>query len=399
VRIVEDLASIGADLRARRSEIARAILSRLGDSSEPAVVGDAVYLDGFRRALFAAIDYGIASLESTDLDPPPIPTELLSQARLAARSEVGIDTVLRRYIVGHLVLGDFVIDTAARRKHLKRSSLRRLLRAESAIFDRVVSAVIDEYRREAARPGSNEQKRVERVRALIAGEAGDGAGLDYDFDADHVALVAVGTEALRAARRLLDAVNRDSLIVRPDDGWIWAWIGTRRHIEPSELFDLAVSAAGLSGVSIALGDQGRGPDGWRLTHRQAQAAMLVALRRPQPVTRYADIALVASTIRDEDLIGFLVRTYLLPLAEGHDDGKVLCETLRTFLAAGRNASAAGATLGITRQTVTTRLRTVEQRIGIPLERCGAEVETALRLAEIDPQLLAPGPRRVDDRLT
>ena len=48
-----------------------------------------------------------------------------------------------------------------------------------------------------------------------------------------------------------------------------------------------------AGVSSAIGEPGKGLDGWRLTHRQAQAAMRIALRRPQRLTRYADVALLA----------------------------------------------------------------------------------------------------------
>jgi DNA-binding PucR family transcriptional regulator len=44
-----------------------------------------------------------------------------------------------------------------------------------------------------------------------------------------------------------------------------------------------------------------------------------------------------------------------------------------------NASATGAALGIARQTVASRLRAAEERLGRPLEGCAAQLETALRL--------------------
>ena len=136
------------------------------------------------------------------------------------------------------------------------------------------------------------------------------------------------------------------------------------------------------GVSFALGEPARGLDGWRLTHQQAQAALAVALRRPRRCTRYIDVALLATALKDQALAGALIEVYLAPLDRQRDGGVVLRRTLRAYLAAGRNVSSAAAALGVTRSTVESRLHTVEQSLGRLLPACLAELEVALGLEDL-----------------
>ena len=56
---------------------------------------------------------------------------------------------------------------------------------------------------------------------------------------------------------------------------------------------------------MTVGEPGEGLVGWRLSHRQAKAALPIAERRGQAILRYADVALLASILRD-DLVDHLV---------------------------------------------------------------------------------------------
>jgi len=147
------------------------------------------------------------------------------------------------------------------------------------------------------------------------------------------------------------------------------------------------------GVVLAFGEPAWGIEGWRSTHRQAQTALAVALRRrdripPTRVTRYADVALLAAALKDEALARALVGIYIAPLEDSRGGGPVLCETLRVYLACERNVSSAAAALKVARKTVDTRLRTIEKRLGRTLHPCPAELEVALALDELTP---VPGP--------
>jgi DNA-binding PucR family transcriptional regulator len=124
-----------------------------------------------------------------------------------------------------------------------------------------------------------------------------------------------------------------------------------------------------------------GIDGWRLTHRQAQAALLVAQRRPQMLTRYADVSLIAAVLSDRELERSLVAVHLAPL-DGQKDSVVSRETLRAYFAAGCNAATAAAALRVDRHTVERRLHAIETRLGRLLNTCRAELEVALRVEEL-----------------
>jgi DNA-binding PucR family transcriptional regulator len=95
--------------------------------------------------------------------------------------------------------------------------------------------------------------------------------------------------------------------------------------------------------------------------------------------RYRDVALLAAAHRDELLRSSLQHLFLVPLSADRDGGAALRVTLEAYFAAGRNAASAAMALGVSRQTVNSRLRAAEERLGCPLESCAAELKTALRL--------------------
>jgi DNA-binding PucR family transcriptional regulator len=132
-------------------------------------------------------------------------------------------------------------------------------------------------------------------------------------------------------------------------------------------------------VDLTVGEPGEGPAGWRLSHRQAKAALPIAERRGEPVLRYADVVLLTSILRDDLVTTSLHQLYLEPLEAAADGGKVARETLRAYFSAERNISSAAVALGVDRRTVTNRIRAIEELFGRPLKDIAAELETALRL--------------------
>jgi DNA-binding PucR family transcriptional regulator len=137
------------------------------------------------------------------------------------------------------------------------------------------------------------------------------------------------------------------------------------------------------GLTISVGEPGGGLSGWRLSHRQAAAALPIALRRAQPIVRYAEVGLIASAYQDEVLRASLRQLYLEPLERDRDHGAAARETLRAYFDANGNTTSAAAALGVTRQTVNNRLRAVEQRLGRCIGECASELSTALGLEELD----------------
>jgi hypothetical protein len=378
-------------LRARYAELERATLARVYGVSDPASIGDPAYLAGLRAAVAAALSYGIVAIDpGAGRRPQTLPPELAVQARYAARTGVCLDTVLRRYFAGYALLCDFIVEEAEEKGPLEGTELQGILRAEAALLDRLVIAVTAEYTKEAEElaPLSTEQRRSERVKGLLVGESVDSAELRYEMDAWHLGLIASGAEARETAQDLAARLGRVVLAVRSEGETIWAWLGGRERLDTEHALDL-IAHHQATGVSLALGEPAHGLEGWRLTHNQAAAVLPIALRTRQSVVRYADVALLASVIRDDVLSRSLESLYLAPLSRERDGGEVLRQTLRAYFAAERNVSSAAAGLGVSRKTVASRLRAIERLLGRSLGACAPEMEAALRLEEFGH--LAPAP--------
>jgi DNA-binding PucR family transcriptional regulator len=145
-------------------------------------------------------------------------------------------------------------------------------------------------------------------------------------------------------------------------------------------------------VSLAIGESSRGLAGWRLTHRQARAAVPVAKRSSTSSTRYSNVALVASMLQDDLLSTSLRELYLDPLSDERDGGEALRQTLSAYISSDRNLSSAAALLGVSRRTVANRLSAVEGKIGRLLTVAMADIEAALRLHELETPPADPAAR-------
>lgn len=376
---------------ARRDEIEQAVLTRVYGVSDSSKVADPEYLDGLRAAVSAALDYGLAGIGRGDERAPSVPSALLVQARMAARTGISLDTVLRRYFAGYAVLGDFLLEEAERGDLLGGSELKQLLRTQAALLDRSVEAVSQEHASEIESiSAGDEDKHAEYVRRLLAGELLDASELGYDLSAHHLGAIATGPEAADKIRDIAALLGCRLLLLNRGERAVWAWLGSRQKLDPRRIERLA-ERDWPEKVSLAIGEPSQGLAGWRLTHQQAQAALPIALRSPESVIRYADVALLASMLRDDLLAVSLRELYLVPLAAERDGGVALRETLRAYFAAERNTSSSAAALGVSRRTVANRLRVIEDRIGRPIGAALTEIDAALRLDDLS----APAPVTAD----
>jgi PucR-like helix-turn-helix protein/diguanylate cyclase with GGDEF domain len=375
----EACSALASRLRERLPEIQAAVATRVYAISDPHDVADAGYLQGLNAALAAAVDHRLAVLEAGERHAPAVPPILLAQARLDARDGVSLDTVLRRYFAGNTLFGDFLVEEAERAE-LPNSALRRLLGAQATLGDRLLAAVSAEHAREAKnRPSSAAERRRECVKSLLAGELVDHSELGYDLDAHHLALIAKGDGSPEVMGVLAGRLDRRLLAVCREEESIWAcWLGGRRPLEVEQALR-ALGEMSLDRVLVTVGEPGEGLSGWRFSHRQAKAALPIAERRGQAILRYADVALLASILRDDLVATSLRQLYLEPLERARDGGKVGQETLRAYFAAERNISSTAAALGVDRRTVTNRIRAIEDLFGRPLKDFATELETALRL--------------------
>jgi hypothetical protein len=372
-------------LRARRPELEEAIFARFRDVGfDPAVGEDAEYVAGARAAVAEAVDYGLLAIKHGEDGFDSIPPAAVAQARRAARNSVSLERVLLRYNAGHTLVEDFVMQEAEHGDFSnQRIALRDVLKTQGALLNHFTTSIAQQYQQEVERLAhSPELRRTEQVQRLLAGAPVDAAELGYEFDAEHVGVIAMGGKAGETVRGLAAELGRELLSVSRSERTVWAWLGGQRRLASADIERLLLVKRPAD-VSLAIGESSVGIDGWRLTHRQAQAAMLVALRRPQRLTWYADVALLAAMLRDRELARSLVEIHLSPLEDQRDGGVVARRTLRAYFAAGCNAATAAAALGVNRHTVERRLHTIEEKIGRLLHTCHAELEVALRLEELE----------------
>jgi hypothetical protein len=378
------LGNLAARLRQRRDAVERAATEAIYAIADPREAGDLEYLEGLRAAVSAAFDYGIEAVELGERGTPTLPPILLAQARLAARNGVGLDTVLRRYFAGFLIFGECVLEEAedaglALRGYL----LRRMARAQAIGFDSLIAAVSEEHVREAEDWSSSPKRRhVRRVQQLLAGRSTDLFALGYDFDGWHVGLLAEGPHVVESLRQLGAKIDRQLLLAEPEGAGVWVWLGGRSQVGSDCIAD-AIEQLAQPETAIGIGEPGQGLEGWRLTHRQASAAFTLASKGPPSTVRYGEVGVLVSLIEDEVLRASLRDLYLTPLEADRDGGVAAKQTLRTYFATNRNVTSAAAALGISRQSVAARLRSIEERCGRNLENCGVEMELALRLDEFE----------------
>jgi hypothetical protein len=379
-------ASLVQRLLARHGELEQAIVDGLRERVPDAIADRNPELtQGLPGAVAGIVQYSIATIGAGGPISAPLPEAAVEQARRAARRSVALSTVLRRYIVGYAVVERFVLKEITRAELAEPERLllwQSVSEAQGALLDGLLVAIADEYQQELeSETGSREQRRAELVHELLAGGEVTSDALGYELGTTHLALIAAGERAGEAVRWLAARVGLELLSVARGEQSVWAWIGGWDNAKADELGRLLSQDAFVS-VPIALGEPSTGVAGFRLTHHQAQAARLVALRRAAPLTRYADVPLEGLALQDEILARSLIDICLGPLDEGMGHAAVLRDTLRAYFQAGNNAASAASALGVDRKTVRTRLARIEQCLDCPIGTRHTELDTALRLEEL-----------------
>jgi hypothetical protein len=146
-------------MQARRGELEETILTRVYGIGDASSVTEARYLDGLRRAVSAAVEYGLMAIEiGADQRTTAISQPVLAQARLAAHSGLDHGTVLARHGAANLLFADAVIEEADA-VGLSRIELERLFRALVAGFKELLAAISAAFVRVELAPMHEELER------------------------------------------------------------------------------------------------------------------------------------------------------------------------------------------------------------------------------------------------
>src|SRR6185503_2314258 len=322
-----------------------------------------------------------AGLTSGRAAPAHLPPGAVHQAAIAAAEGIPWPVVARTYAIAHAVVWEQVLD-GARSPEVLQVVSRYLF----ALIDHLTTGLAAVYTGERERlVRDSDRRKAELVRDLLAGLPVDGGQLAYELRSEHAGAIAWGAEPAAALAQLADCSGLRLLTVPGAGDAVWGWLGGRPTIGAQASRDLARTDL-PAGTCVALGAVAAGPDGFRTTHRQAGEAHRVALHRPQPLTRYDDVALESLTLQDAALARAFAERELGPLGAPGEREAVLRQTLRAYFTTGQNASAAAAVLGVHERTIGYRLQSAGERLGRPVASRRDELAVALRILTV----LEPG---------
>jgi PucR-like helix-turn-helix protein/diguanylate cyclase with GGDEF domain len=377
--------AIVAALEARREEVEAACCEHIDADGVSKDILDGEYVEGLSASIRKAFEHGLAAIAAGDGPAPETPAVLLTQARLAAQNGVELSVVQRRYMDCFNIFSEFVAEEAERLGSGGVGQFRRAHKSAKAAFGRLVDVVGTEYAQADASPAEPDRRRLALVEAHLAGMPVDTSELGYEFDSCHVALVAEGEAAASAIDVLAAELASQSLVQPLGQAKVLAWLGKPEGIGLAKLQEL-LGKCWPANATLGIGEAGRGKEGSRRTHRQARKAFAVANRLPERVFRYGDNPLLASAFADEDLVMHLGEAYLMRLREMRGGAEFL-QTLRAYFAADRNGASAGHALNASRQTVSHRLRTIEEKLGFTFADRATEIEVAIMLERLEDEQL------------
>jgi DNA-binding PucR family transcriptional regulator len=408
-RVVRPLA---AEVAARAHELSVEVVDRIRPQL-PVLFPDPEAVEANRASTEASIR-AVAELIERGADPKAIelPPETLAYARDGARRGIPLTALMRSYRLGHAALWEIVArDLAARAED--RDELAEATDVCSALMfayvDHALTLADEEYAAERERfARSAAASRAHTIEAILTGQQLDAAAagrrLRYELDRRHVGIVAwlesapedadphtllegavgVVAEATRATPALVHPIG-----LLASAGWVS--VGPTTDLAP--VAELRLDPTMMPWVRLAVGDPAEGVAGFRASHEQAAQARRVATLANRPagsVTRYARVALQAMATADLDQARSFVDRQLGRLAVDDDTARRLVATLRVYLDEHASRGRAAKRLGVHENTISYRIRQIEEILGRSVEEDTLDLRVALALmSTVRPSRIAP----------
>lgn len=320
---------------------------------------------------------------------PPLGTLKVVHQTVAGGGD--LVTVLRAFRMGHAAVSQLWLAHIGQRvtePALLHSVVGYASERLFTYFDAACEQLAARYRQEFPEGGSRgRDSRRQVLDRLLAGEPVEndpaGTSLGYDLRLYHVGVVAVPLEKHGDARVGIDALaasfSAGAVLTQPAGyGTWWAWLGAREHPGADAMARLTMVE--LEGVLVGVGEPQPGPEGFRLTHEEARAAECLGRVAHGPnggVLRHRDVELAGLLCHDPARARRLAADRLGALAARDPSAERLRETLRAFLANGRNKARTSEVLHVHQKTVAYRLTRAEELLGRPLPQDCSELEAAL----------------------
>jgi DNA-binding PucR family transcriptional regulator len=409
--LTQAVAGIGTRLDARLTEITRSIsellvadIRELRDEEQlQQVLTDSVSAN--IDAFFAAARHGIS------IDLLHAPAAALEHARRLAQRDISANVLVRSYRLGHRAVLKEVLEEI-RAAELDPGLGLDVFDVMSTIsfnyIDRISQEVVEVYQQ--ARESWLENRnslRINEIRELLAGGDVDvdaaTVAIRYPLQRTHLAVVLWSDDSAdrlaemeRLIRQFAASIGAaDSpLFISVDRATAWGWVAV-----PAAVMGEAVTWLGslvpADGPYVAVGTPQSGVAGFRLSHRQAEDARVVAVASGPQERRFTafghrGVALAALLGSNVEALSAWATEVLGPLASSTVSDQRLRETLQAFLKAGGSNKAAAEELHLHTNSVKYRVQRAIERRGRPIEDDRLDVEVALLLcSQFGDRLLDP----------
>ena len=369
----------------------------------PELRGDARIVEMHRASVEGNVDTLLRALRyDIAVERVEAPTAALEFARRLAQRGVPVNALIRAYRLGQRRMNELVfrevraIDDAA----VRFAVLEAITATLFEYIDWISQQVVTVYEEERERWLENQNSlRGLRVRELLTTtDAIDideaSASVQYPLRRHHLAMVmwypersVAGDELSRLqrfARELGHAANASatSLFVATDQTTGWAWLSYQSTTPAAVATVRQYVGTRPNPPSLAIGTVRPGVEGFRRSHREAEAARALATaggHRAPTVISATDPGLSAAALlcRDVDAAREWVTEVLGNLAADNDNDARLRETLRVFLRCGASYKLAAEELDLHFNSVKYRVGRAVVRRGRPITQDRLDVEIAL----------------------
>lgn len=331
------------------------------------------------------------------------PAAAVEIARRLAQRDISANVLARSYRLGHQGVLQAVLAEIRAADLDPRLALDVFDAMSTVLFnyiDRISQEVIEVYQQ--AREiwlGNRNSLRITEIRNLLAGGEMDvdaaTVAIRYPLQRIHLAVVLWCDDSEDRLAEMEQLVQQfaasigaaDSpLFVSVDRATAWTWVAV-----PAAVVDEAVTTLGTlvpaDGPYVAAGTPQCGVAGFRLSHRQAEDARVVAVasgprRRRFTAFGHRGVALAALLGSNVDALSAWATEVLGPLACSTVSDQRLRETLQAFLKAGGSNKAAAEELNLHTNSVKYRVQRAIERRGRPIEDDRLDVEVALLLCSL-----------------
>jgi hypothetical protein len=400
------VARVAARMHERLPEVSSVIRGSLEDAI-PELRGDARIVEMHRASVEGNVDTLLRALRyDIAVERVEAPTAALEFARRLAQRGVPVNALVRAYRLGQRRMNELVFREvhAIDAEPVRLAVLEAITATLFEYIDWISQQVVTVYEEERERWLENQNSlRGLRVRELLTStepididEAS--TSVQYPLRWHHLAIVmwyperSVAGDELSRQQRFLRELGQAAnasvtpLFVATDQTSGMAWL-SYKSATPGAVATVRQFAGGRANPpSLAIGTVLPGVEGFRRSHRKAEAARAVATaggHRAPTVVSATDPGVSAAALLcgDMDAARDWVTDVLGNLAADSESDARLRETLRVFLGCGASYKLAAEELGLHFNTVKYRVGRAVARRGRPITEDRLDVEMALLAAQ------------------